>query len=411
VWAASGNGVAPGSSADRDPLWVLAAATALLYGASSVVFTLLADLQDKAGFADWGLGVVGFSVFASSFVAQLSFARLADRGRTRTLLAAGLAVHAVSLVWFGFAESLGPMVGARALGGLGIGLFSPAAKAAVCVDHFERAGQRLGILSGAETAGLVIGPVLGAVLFEVSGALMAPFFVFAGMLVLAVPLVVAVPKRAPVGEAISTSTLGLLRRRPVLRAMLVTMALLAPVGMYEVVWAPLMRDFGAGTLLIGLSVAFYGLPFLLAAPFGGVAGDRLGAERVSRLGGVVVVIVISVMGVAPTVFALIALGVLEAVFNAMAIPNAYAAMARATSPSEQAAGQGLAGGAATIAIAAMTLFSGAIYGRTGQQGAFWSAAAVSALLLIAAWWVGREGPADGLAQPPDMDRHRRAERR
>lgn len=369
----------------RDPLWVLAFGILLQLSGGALVFTLLADLQEEVGFADYGLGLIAFSFFATSLVVQLGLARLADSGEARKLLVAGVVLSTVALVWFAFAGSLFTLIAARAVGGAGAGCFEPAAKALVCVGRKEDAGRRLGILTSAQTAGLVVGPVVGAVIADLTNSLSAAFLVFAVLVALVLPLVATVElieSDEPTSEAAKPREL--IRRPAVLRAVLVTVALTAPVGMYEVVWSPLLRDFGASTTLIGISVALYGIPFLLAAPFGGALGDRVGSERVSLIGGALMTVVVFAMGFQRTIPLLMLVGVVEAVVNASSIPNAAASMSRATAQSEQATGQGLAGAASMSTIAVMTLVAGFVYEAGGQAAAFTTAAVVSAVLLLLA---------------------------
>lgn len=361
---------------------ILAVGVALSLSGGALIFTLLADLQSEFGFSDAGLGYIAFSFFGAALVVQLAFSRLADGGATRTLLIVGWLLSIAALVWFAFAESLWSLMAARALGGAGYGLFDPAARALAVRGHEEDAGRRLGLLSAAQTAGLVIGPVIGALIADQSGSLDAAFLTFAGAATLAAPLIATVPIRPPGHDAGPTvNPLSLLRRSGVRRAALVVIALTAPVGMYEVVWSPLLRSYGATTTLIGISVALYGLPFLLAAPLGGILGDRIGADKVARYAGFTMAAIVAAMGIANAVWILIAIGVCEAIVNASAIPNAYAAMSRATGTNEQAAGQGLAGAGSTVTIAAVTLAAGWIYGQFGQRGVFTMTAVLVVVLL------------------------------
>lgn len=368
---------------ERDPLIPLAIGSLLLVSSGSLVFTLLAELQDRAGFSAWGLGAIAFSYFAASLFSQLGLARFADRGHARTLLVVGVVLAMVALVWFAVAESLVSLVLARAVGGLGFGCWEPASKAVVLAGRERDAGRRLGIVTAASTGGIVLGPVVGAVLFEVTDSLVVPFALFAFVLV----PVLAIARLVPIGETTGsdlskerggTSPAELLRRRPVRRAVLVAIALLMPVGAYEVIWARLLTDLGASTGLIGLSVALYGLPFLLIAPLGGMLGDRVGVERVSGIGAIVVSGVILLMGLPQNLILLLCVGVLEAVVNALAIPNAYASMAKACSDDEQATGQGLIGGVGLASAGLLTLVAGGLYNIGGQTLLF----AVTAGLVL-----------------------------
>jgi len=371
---------------ERDPLKPLAIGAFLQVSSGSLVFTLLAELQDRAGFSAWGLGVVAFAYFAASLFAQLGLARFADRGQARTLLIVGSVLGIVALVWFAFASSLVALILARIVGGLGYGCWEPAAKAVVLAGRQEAAGRRLGIMTAASTGGIVVGPVIGALLFEATDSLVAPFLLFA---VLLVP-VLAISAWVPIGQAPRAMTgaaprpIELLRRRSVQRAALIAIALLMPVGAYEVVWARLLTDLGASTGLIGLSLAIYGLPFLVLAPFGGWLGDRLGAERVSGIGALAVSGVIFLVGLQQHVWLLLVVGGLEAVVNAIAIPNAYASMAKACRGDEQATGQGLVGGVGLASAGLLTLLAGGLYGVGGHLLVFSvTAAVVLGIALIA----------------------------
>src|SRR6476659_4688727 len=76
------------------------AATLVFSLSFGAVFVLIADLQDRIGFPDWGLGAVVATSFLVSFGAEVSVARYAARGHARLLLAVGLALAAVGMVGF-----------------------------------------------------------------------------------------------------------------------------------------------------------------------------------------------------------------------------------------------------------------------------------------------------------------------
>jgi len=395
---------------ERDPLAPLAASALMMTSSGALVFTLLAALQDRSGFSDLGLGVIAFSYFATSLFAQIGLARFADRGHARRLMVIGVVLAVAALIWFAVAESLVALVLARAVGGLGFGCWEPAAKAVVLAGRAEDVGRRLGIMTAASTGGIVVGPVVGAFLYEGTDSLVLPFLLFA---VILLPILV-VSAVLPIGEgdrqgptSESTRPGELLRRRAVQRSVLVAIALLMPVGMYEVIWARLLTDLGASTWLIGISVAVYGLPFLLVAPIGGWIGDRLGVERVSGIGAIVVSGVILLMGQPKSIGLLLAVGVIEAIVNAIAIPNAYASMAKACRSDEQATGQGLIGGVGLASSGLLALFAGWLYAEGGQRLVFTFTAALVLIVALLAQLLGRQDPqgsGSGGRSPVDAER-------
>lgn len=383
---------------ERDPIVLLAIGGLMLVSSGSLVFTLLAELQERAGFSAWGLGAIAFAYFASSLFAQVGLARFADRGHARTLLVVGAVLAIVALVWFAMAESLTSLILARILGGLGGGCWEPAAKAVVLAGRSEDSGRRLGIMTAAMTGGIVFGPVVGALVFEVTNSLVIPFLLFAVVLVPVLAISALVPigedEAETAGETTTARPAQLLRRRSVQRAVVIAIALLMPVGAYEVIWARLLTDLGASTGFIGLSVAVYGLPFLLVAPLGGWLGDRLGVERVSGIGAIVVSAVILVMGVPQNLTVLLCIGVAEAIVNAIAIPNAYASMAKACRSDEQATGQGLIGGVGLASAGLLTLLAGGLYEIGGQMLVFSVTAALVLGFALLAQVLDRVGGSD-----------------
>jgi predicted MFS family arabinose efflux permease len=233
----------------------LLAATFMLSTAASVVFPLIADLQEELDLPTASLGLVGAGTFIASLCTQLTLAPLADRGRSRALLLGGVAAVIASLVWLALAQELWQLVTARALSGIGLGAFVPAARAIAATIDPERPGENLGKLSGADLAGIVCGPLLGSLLAQAFG-LRAPFVVLA-VVTGALALVLArtalpEPPRALVGSR--RLSLHLLGVRAVLIVALLGVADYLPVGTYDAVWARYLDDLGASSTLIGLSV-------------------------------------------------------------------------------------------------------------------------------------------------------------
>jgi len=352
------------------------------------IFTLLAELQDRARVADWQLGFIAFVSFVTAVIAQFGLARFADVGYSRIMMIVGVLLVAVGLVWFAFADTLWQLIAARAISGFGIGTWEPAAKGEILSQKREDVGRRLGLFASATTAGIVVGPLIAAAVFEITGSLAAPFLAFAVLCLTMIPVLLRMPLANRVSENRERPRMfALLRRRNVLRSAALAAAVILPVGMYEVVWSPLMKDLGASTWLIGVSLAAYGIPFLVVAPFGGAIGVRFGATTVAFRSAAGMVVVVAVMGFMKTPLMLMIVGVGEAIFNAIAQPNAHAAMSQATSPEEQASGQGLASGAGQITAGAMTMLAAALYDQGGQTVVFVSTAALTALVLGLAWMI------------------------
>lgn len=373
-------------------LGVVLAAMFVLAATNGIVFPLLAELQDTYDLPTWGLGAISAAAFAVGLVVQLSVAGLADRGHAKTLLLTGLAVAVVGGLVFAVGTQLWMFILGRALGGLSIGCFVPAARAiAATIDPLQPA-RHLGRLAGVELAGFVTGPVIAAVLAEAIG-LKAPFV--AGALLATVALVLLAPRPLPVlvtTGASSRPSLDLLRIRGVVVAALLALALFLPVGIYDSLWSRYLEDRGASTLFVGLSLTLYGVPFAAFSALGGRLADRKGPVRSALWGLVLIAPMTALYGLLATPVLIAGVALFEAVVQAVAVPAAQAAMAQATPKGRVAAGQGLAGATQLVGATTTALIAAPVYDALGPEVVFVGAAVAIALLGATAALLARRGP-------------------
>lgn len=140
-------------------------------------------------------GVV--SVFAlMRIVGALPAGRMVDRFGEPGVMAAGLAVVAVSSVLAGFSQSFAELLVLRGGGGVGSAMFSISAQALLlgAVPGGQR-GRASGLFSGGFLLGGISGPAVGGLVAEWS--LRAPFFIYGGLLVVPAILAAVVLRRAP----------------------------------------------------------------------------------------------------------------------------------------------------------------------------------------------------------------------
>lgn len=424
-----------------------------------VLFPLLAHVQNAHHLPTYTLGLMSGASFFAALVAQVGAGPLLDGHRARPLLLAGVLFGAAALVWFAFAGGLGGLVGARALGGVGYGIVSPAAlrQASLGVSG-DRRGKRLGILSSAQMAGFVLGPLVGSLLYA-AGGLRTPFEVVGVLLALTGFGVALVPDRsaarrpasglasgpasgvaptlvdgsgatvvAPVA-ALSTTVPGVpaaagggrstggrrasgegrsaggervlgarwkelagIPVAPLVAVLLLGAALQLPNGLYDALWSRMLTDRGASALLIGLSLSFFGVPFVVLAPLGGKLAERRGPLLAGGLGLLGADCFLAAYGFVPWPILIVVLGVGEACVQSVAIPGGFASVGRVFSDDRIAAGQGLFGGLGTVAAGSAAVIGAPVYAAFGGAAAFGGGAAVSALLVVAALLVGRNSP-------------------
>lgn len=129
------------------------------------------------------------SAFALMRVAgALPAGRLVDRFGSRAVMAAGIAVVAVSSVLAGFSRSFLELLVLRGVGGLGSAMFSVSAQALLLASvPGDLRGRASGLYSGGFLLGGISGPALGGIV--AAWSLRAPFFLYGGLLL--VPAAIA----------------------------------------------------------------------------------------------------------------------------------------------------------------------------------------------------------------------------
>ncbi len=355
-----------------------------------MVFALLHELQDAHDLSSTTLGWIAGTAFFAAVAAQLFLAPFADRGHSRRVMTLGMVGAAAGSLIFAVASEPWQFIGARIITGLALGSFMPAAQAVITRADPERAGERLGQLAGVQIAGFIIGPGIGAPMVRV-GNLDTPFFAVALVLLALTPVMARIDvteiKTQPVGGALAMSadtvrTMGrILSRRDALAATLLSAALMLPAGMYEAIWAIFMEDLGASTTFIGVSLTFYGVPFILAAPVGGRWADRYGPLRIAPIAIVIIVPLTVIYGFLTVPLMLMSFAMVEAVGNGLGMPAAQSLMASATDAGERATGQGLAAAAGELMAGITAVTAAPLFAAHGPRWTFFSVA--MAMLVVA----------------------------
>lgn len=388
----------PGVASKRVPMLLYAAVglEALGYGA---IFALLAELQDKYDLPTWGLGLIGGTSFLAALAAQIGLARYADRGHTRLLLRAGLAVAALGMLWFGIASNLWEFVGSRLLLGLGSGMFIPAARRVAVTRAGPHSGEALGRMASVEVGGFICGPPLAALIAAGFG-LHAPFIVIAAALALTSPAVARLDEPPVHDEQPKQALRVLVRIRGVRAGLAMATALYLSIGVFETIWAKYLSDLGASTAVIAVTLAVFALPLVALSPFGGRLADRRGPARIGVVALLCSVPIIALYGVVGSVFAAGALALVHCVMDSVTTPSSQSAVARSSPPSLTAAGQGLYGAVAAAAAAIAAFSAAPIYDAAGVE-TMWIVTAVGVgLLTVLAFVWGRGTP---VSEPATVD--------
>ena len=346
-------------------LFLLLFCTFSTAAANSVVFASMSELQEKYGYADSALGLIAGTGFALGLVVQLFVAPLADRGHGRKLIQVGLALASIGSIVFVFGDSLGWFIVGRAFVGASLGCTFPAVRALAANLDRSRSAERLGAVAVTEIGGFVTGPLVGSLLIDPFG-LDATFLVFGAMAVFA--LVVIMPRKFP--ELISSNesrrlSFDLMRIRSMRVALILTLAVTFPTGMFDALWDRFLDDLGGNNAMTGLTFAVYGLPFILFSSRAGKLIDKRSPVAVVLWLVIPISLLTISYGIVKQPWIILGIGLFEGILQATMIPAALSAIAKAAPLGRASAAQGLSGATTVLGqmIAAFTAPS--IYGAYG----------------------------------------------
>ena len=386
---------------DLLPFQVLMGVTA---GGIGGIVTVLGELRDELGFSGTGIGVMVASGFVAAFVSQITLARMADMGHARMMATVGIGLSAAAMLMMVFAQDLSVWVLSRAVLGFGGGLILPGVRRAASVHDPARAGENLGRMVVAETTGFIFGPVLTALLVGVGG-IRTPFAVFAGAMLLFVPVAVRLPPdRGLLDVSRRATSFDLLSLRRLQGALIMVGGYFMVIGAWEAVLPVMFADRGAGAAETGIAFTVVALPIMLVGRRAGRLADRVGPVRVTMAGLVVVSLLTMTYGVIPGVVLIVVAMVLVGFGDGYGFTAAHAVVARAVPEQRQAAALGLMGAAEVAGAGIAALPAAWLYDSFGP-GPTWAAVGLTVLALVVAGWLRIRGtvPASGPDAPcPDV---------
>ena len=397
-------GASPRRRRDADrgllPFQVLMGVTAAGIGG---IVTVLGELRDELGFSGTGVGVMVASGFVAAFVSQMTLARMADVGHARLMATAGIGLSAVSMLAMVFAGDLTSWVVSRAALGFAGGLILPGVRRAASVHDPARAGENLGRMVVAETTGFIFGPVMTALLVWIGG-IRAPFAVFAGAMVLFLPVALRLPPDRGLLDVGRRTAFDLLTLRRLQGALIMVGGYFMIIGAWEAVLPVMFADRGAGAVMTGIAFTMVALPIMLVGTRAGRLADRVGPVRVAMAGLVVVSLVTMTYGVIPGVIPVMAAMALVGFGDGYGFTAAHAVVARAVPEQRQAAALGLMG-AAEVAGAALAALPAAWLYESFGSGPTWAVVGLTVLALVAVGWLRMRGtvPASGPDAPDSSD--------
>ena len=371
-------------------MYRLAYATYMLMIASAgVTFVFLEDIETDYNLPSWGIGLISALAFAPILAATLLFSPLGDRGHVGLIGAAGIVLTIAGNSWIGFADELWSISTSRGIVGVGIGMFSVAARKALIGESTEDSGQRIGTLLSAAVAEFIAGPGIGAWLAEGRG-IETPYLVIAALIaVLAGPVIwwLHTTPIATSGHVTTRSMLPLLRRPRVRGAVACQMAIFFNIGVFDSTVDEYLTDLGASNVQIGWILVLIGAPLIVLPTWAGRLVDRSQRPNFILFAATAAFVpVIFSMALWAVLAAFIALALLETVTESFIFPAAARVVIDETGAGESAIGQGLLDSFGLLAGAVAAFTAPMFFDLAdGPIGSFEMSTAVAAVLIVVAY--------------------------
>lgn len=269
----------------RPAMAALSAAMLLASLGTSIVNIALPDLVEAFGAPLGQVQAVVVAYLGALTAAVMVAGRLGDRLGLKPMLATGLAIFTVASLLCALAPTLGFLVMARGLQGIGAGFLMTLAMAMMRQSASEaRLGQAMGLLGTVSALGTALGPSLGGLVIAASGW-RGIFWVQVPLAAIALALVLTrVPRETAKGPRSRDGVLSVLDRALV--AALIVNILVAAVMMATLVVGPfyLAHALGLAPAAIGLVLAVGPAISMVSGLPSGWLVDSWGSRRVVALG-------------------------------------------------------------------------------------------------------------------------------
>lgn len=340
-----------------------------------LVFPIMPDLMDRVGAGSTGEGALWGGVLMASYAGALFIfapiiGSLSDAYGRKPVLLLALAVLAVDYVIMAMATEFWVLLIGRILAGIAGATYTTATAYIADISTRKERAARFGMVGAAFGIGFVFGPAIGGI--AATWHITAPFWIAAvlsagnvvfGLFVL--PESLARQKRRPFGFRDLNPFNAIIGafKIPGLAIPLICLFVFEFANMvYPTLWAFYTRElFGWSTLLIGVSLAGYGI--LLAGVQGGLMPvfiKRFGEFRTLQLGMVSALIGFIGFGLISTVTGLV-LVLIFAALSDLSPPMITAMASNIVDEDKQGLVQGV--------IASIAAFSAPLF-MTGVFGAF-----------------------------------------
>ncbi len=245
-----------------------------------LVMPLRALYGREIGASSTEIGLMTASFLLAGFLASPGIGWLADRFGYKNVLWLGLLLHALLMLAYIPVQDPLVLIGLRALEGIASVSVLPTTRALMnTIAPKNRQGEALGLVSAAQTVGILIGPAVGAVLASQTGYILSFVIASIPLAIAALVTLIFLPREEKLEQS-TTKEKGFFARalftRPLLLAYILQVVLMLTNGVVMAIWSLYMLDRGASLPILGLSFTTFALPIIFLAPLGGRLSDRYG---------------------------------------------------------------------------------------------------------------------------------------
>ncbi|AFT81538.1 multidrug efflux MFS transporter [Leuconostoc carnosum] len=283
--------------------------------------------------------VFAITFLVTAFVSPL-WGKLADRkGRKLMLLRAALGM-AIILFLMGFVTNVWQLFALRALQGAMGGFVSNSNALIATQTPKQHAGRALGILVTGMTAGNLLGPLFGGILatvfdyrmsFHITGAILLLVFFLTLFLVKEDPQ----PKISHIAESSTRKLWQQVPNKQFIIGLFITTMFVQMVNtsinpVVSLFVRELTNNAGNTTFIAGVVAAMPGIATVLVAPSFGRIGDRVGTERMIKIGFMIAVIAFIPTAFVTSITILMVLRFIVGISDATMMPAVQTLLSRHT---------------------------------------------------------------------------------
>lgn len=316
-------------------------------GFSEVIPFLSLYVSELGKFSHGSLSMISGLVYAATFVVVAVTApmwgRFADRhGRKRLLLQTTIG-SAIAITLMGLVTNAWELVALRAAQGFFAGVIPNATALVAAETPKKKEGYALGIITTGYVGGNLLGPILGGFLAGLF-SIRVTFFITGGLLFLSFLLSLFMVKETfkpdpkKIKNQPSLFDIHFLREfpNPKLTAWLLVSTIIVQAGLYSIYPVislfvkELMNNHGPITVVAGIISSLPGIAMLIASPFWGRLGDRIGSNKILIYGFVFSIIFYFPQGFFTSVIVLGILRFLVGISNAAIYPIIQTLLAKKT---------------------------------------------------------------------------------